>query len=80
VGAKIYVTAKVEASLARQGVEYERLLVSAGPFNTALWRIVAMQGEGHYYEGYYSLLDGSDKVSLARYASNVALLEGIARH
>jgi inner membrane protein len=80
VGAQRYVTSAVEASLARQGVQYEKLLVSAGPFNTALWRIIAMQEDGHYYEGYYSLLDGSDDVSLERFRSEAGLLTGINEH
>jgi len=80
VGAKLYVTGRVEESLARQGIQVEKLLVSAGPFNTALWRIVAMQAGGGYYEGYYSLLDGFDDVTLEKYDSRVALLAGIEDH
>ncbi len=80
VGAKLYVTARVEASLIRQAVSYEKLLVSAGPFNTVLWRIVAMQGDGHYYEGFYSLLDGYGEVTLERFGSRTELLAGIDRH
>ena len=34
-----------------------QLLVTAAPFNTLLWRAVAVTPT-HYYEGYYSLLDG----------------------
>ncbi len=80
VGAKLYVTSAVEASLVRQNVQYESLLISAGPFNTALWRIVVMQADGNYYEGFYSLLDGSNDVSLAPYRSDVDLLSGLEQH
>ncbi len=80
VAAKLYVASAVEASLARQDVQYERLLVSAGPFNTMLWRIVAMQADGNYYEGFYSLLDGYSEVTLENFESRTELLNGIEQH
>jgi inner membrane protein len=80
VGAKMYVTSAVQTSLTRQAIQYERLLVSAGPFNTALWRIVVMQADGNYYEGFYSLLDGSGETSLSKYASSPELLGDIEEH
>ena len=80
VGAKLYVTTAVEESLLRQAVQYERLLVSAGPFNTALWRIVVMQSDGNYYEGFYSLLDGYAEVTLEKFESQAELLSGIEQH
>lgn len=76
VGAQSYVTRAVEQSLAAQNISYQNLLVSAGPLNTMLWRIVAMGDESSYYEGYYSLLDGSEKVTLTRHQSDPQLLAG----
>ncbi|PLY01122.1 MAG: hydrolase [Desulfuromonas sp.] len=80
VGARLYVRVQVEQSLARQNVPYEKLLVSAGPFNTALWRIVGMQADGNYFEGYYSLLDRSGQATLKHYRSRVDLLRGVEQH
>ena len=40
-----------------------RYLTTPSPFNAALWRVVAMTGEGRYLEGYYSLLDSEPRVS-----------------
>ena len=44
------------ASLARQGVQAQALLVTPTAFNTLLWRVVATTPT-HYHEGFYSLLD-----------------------
>ncbi|MEW8693191.1 MAG: metal-dependent hydrolase, partial [Candidatus Thiodiazotropha endolucinida] len=56
----IFIQAQVrdiaESELARQGVEYDRLIATPTPFNLLLWRVVAMVPHG-YREGYYSLLD-----------------------
>ena len=46
----------VQASLARQGVQAETLLVTPTAFNSVLWRVVATTPT-HYHEGFYSLLD-----------------------
>ncbi len=80
VGAQSYVTAVVEKSLARQMIPYEKLLVSAGPLNTMLWRILAMAPDGSYHEGYYSLLDGYGDVTLTRYESHPELLVNLEEH
>jgi len=80
LSAQAYVTAAVEKSLARQTVPYDKLLVSAGPLNTLLWRIIAQQSDGNYYEGYYSLLDGHSEVTLNRYESRTELLTDLENH
>jgi inner membrane protein len=56
--AQQHVTQVVERSLPEnvRGTDY-RLLVTPAPFNTILWRLVVVT-EGHYYEGWHSLLDG----------------------
>jgi len=80
VAAQSYVTGAVEESLAQQSVAYEKLLVNAGPFNTLLWRIVAMQADGNYIEGFYSLADGERTVTISRHQSQQQLLTPIAEH
>lgn len=77
LSAQYYVTARVEDSLARQSIGYQHLLVSAAPLNTMLWRVVAVKEDGDYYEGFYSLLDQSDDVSLKRHGSQKHLLADI---
>jgi inner membrane protein len=56
LGAQAHVGAIVRDTAEAQGLPPERILVTATPFNTVLWRIVLMHDE-HYYEGFYSLLD-----------------------
>jgi inner membrane protein len=77
VGAKWHVEAVAHASLQRQGIQYERLLTTPTPFNTLLWRVVAMDGDG-YYEGFYSVFDEEHELSVTRYPSDSGLLNGIA--
>jgi inner membrane protein len=74
VAAKWQVEGAVRASLARQGVQYERLLTTPGPFNSLLWRVVAIERDA-YYEGFYSLAVDEGEVALARYPSATQLLE-----
>ena len=80
IAAQAYVTTAVKESLVRQSVTYDNLLVSAGPFNTMIWRIIAQQSDGNYYEGYYSLLDGHSEVTLDRYESRHELLADLESH
>lgn len=78
--AQAYVTTVVESSLTRQSISYDKLLVSPSPFNTLLWRIIAMQADGDYYEGYYSLLDGHSHATIYRYESQSELLADLWSH
>ena len=77
VAAKWHVEDQVRASLARQNVQYERLLTTPAPFNTLLWRVVAVDRDG-YYEGFYSIVADEGDVALTRYASATELLEPLA--
>jgi inner membrane protein len=67
------------AALAQQGIAAEHLLVTPTPFNTVLWRVVAVAGE-HYHEGFYSLLDDQPQIKFDRFPRGNALaaeLKGI---
>jgi inner membrane protein len=74
--------AEVKQQLANVEQNAEKLLVTATPFNTLLWRAVVIT-DGEYLEGYYSLLDGStpmqwrsftrDKNLMARWKDNPAV-------
>jgi len=66
-------------SLAQQRIPYEQLLVSPGPFNTVLWRIVAKDGE-HYHEGFYSLLDKEPEIQFNTYPSREDLIAPLSSH
>jgi len=73
------VTQIARASLAQQDIAVEHLLVTPTPFNTLLWRVVAIAGN-NYHEGFYSLLDEQPKIAFDRFQRGNALaaeLQGI---
>ena len=61
VGAQQHATQVARASLQADGIAVEHLLVTPAPFNTVLWRLVAITPT-HYREGFYSLLDDSPRI------------------
>jgi inner membrane protein len=54
-------TQVARASLQADGIAADALLVTPAPFNTLLWRLVAMTPT-QYLEGHYSLLDTSPRI------------------
>jgi inner membrane protein len=75
----VQVESVAHASLAHQGIQAERVLTVPAPFNTLLWRVLAMAEDG-YYEGFYSLLDEGPEVAFSRYPSDPGLLRGLETH
>ncbi|MBH1966012.1 MAG: metal-dependent hydrolase [Comamonadaceae bacterium] len=71
--AQQYVTQIARASLQQQGIEAQGLLVTPAPFNTVLWRLVAMTPT-HYREGYYSLLDDDPHIEWTLHDRGAALM------
>ncbi len=70
--AQTLVTDIVREQLAERGLRPERVLVTPAPFNTMLWRVVAMYAEG-YDEGFYSLLDNGRDIRFDRFSHSPAL-------
>jgi inner membrane protein len=66
------VQAVARESLAAQGIAAERVLVVPTPFNSVLWRVVAVGG-GQYHEGFYSLLDERRAIAFDRFEQGAAL-------
>ena len=66
---------RAHAAVERAGLPVERLLATPTPFNTILWRVVAV-GEGAHWEGFYTLGPGR-AIDFTRYPRRPALLEGI---
>ena len=56
-GAQAHVRSVAQEALAAQGAPPATVLVTPSPFNTVLWRVVAMRPDGSYQEGFRSLLD-----------------------
>lgn len=50
-----------------------KLLVTATPFNTVLWRLLLVE-PNQYSEAYYSLLDGENKLQWQHYPRDTALI------
>ncbi len=76
VGAKLYVTQLARQSFHRQGISYERMVTIPAPFNTLLWRVLAMDDTG-YFEGFHSLFDHTRTVRVKHYPSDSACLKDI---
>lgn len=71
VAAQSHVRSLAQASLGGQ-VPADALLVTPAPFNTLLWRMVAMRPDGSYDEGFRSVLDGDRPIRWERYAAGPA--------
>lgn len=61
LGAKLYVNHEAVDALKKQNIMYTGLLTVPSPFNSLLWRVLAVN-DTNYYEGYYSLLDKTNDI------------------
>lgn len=59
VGAKLIVETRYQRELEAQGVEVQAMFSGTAPLNSLLWRVIARDPNGHYYEGFVSVLDQS---------------------
>jgi inner membrane protein len=73
-GAQQHVTSIAEASLRTQAIDAQRVLVTPAPFNTLLWRVVAVTSD-EFHEGYYSLLDHAPRIAFDRFPRGTSLYE-----
>jgi inner membrane protein len=70
--AQQHVERVAHVSLRTLGIEAERVLVTPSPFNTILWRVVAVTPQD-YCEGFRSLLDDDRPIDFTCYGRNPAL-------
>ena len=77
--AQAWVTQHARASLQAQGLPSQQLLVTPAPLTTALWRVVALDGE-RFHEGFYALLDGGRPVRFVAHERGGALATQNANH
>lgn len=68
-----------QASLDRQGLRADALLVTPTAFNSVLWRVVATTPT-HYHEGFYSLLDAQAEPLWETHARGAELIQAYAGH
>ncbi len=71
--AQWHVREVAQEALAQRGEAPAALLVTPAPFNTVLWRVLAMRPDGSYDEGYYSLFDGGRPLALRHFAVDPVL-------
>ena len=69
LGMQFYVGNLAKVFLKEKTLIQERVLTIPTPFNSILWRIVAI-GEDGYYVGYYSLLDKSKEIKFKKISSS----------
>lgn len=72
--AQHHATTQVRNFLSQQSILYQNLLISAAPLTTFLWRVVVVESDQYYYEGFYSILNGSNHMTLNRYENRPDLL------
>ena len=77
--AQAWVTQHARQSLQAQGLPSQQLLVTPVPLTTALWRVVALDGE-RFHEGFYALLDGARPVRFVAHERGGELAASHADH
>lgn len=65
--------------LEKQGIEYEKLMVSPTPLNSVLWHGIVKTAEGFYF-GTYSLLDTRDKIDFQFESSSNDLISELEQN
>jgi inner membrane protein len=76
---KILVDDKAMHALQLQGISPTTYESTPAPFNTLLWRSVAIDGD-YYYEIWTSIFDEVDQVQLQRYPRNLDLVKPVSDH
>lgn len=74
VGIKLHVEQVARNALNQQDIRASDVLTTPAPFNSVLWRILAVN-DSQYYEGYYSLLDETSSVTFSSHPRSLDLVE-----
>jgi inner membrane protein len=72
VAAQQHVAGVAAAALQQQGIAVERMLVAPTPFNTVLWRVLAVAPDA-VHEGFHSLADGPGPLHFDRFERDAEL-------
>ena len=76
---KVLVDDKAMYALQLQGISPTTYESTPAPFNTLLWRSVAIDGD-YYYEIWTSIFDEVDQVQFRRYPRNLDLVKSVSDH
>ena len=77
LGAKMHVEHVARNAIERQHMADTRLLTTPTPFNSLLWRVLAVDADS-YYEGYYSVFDDSSTIVFKQYPRAQHLIEPLS--
>ena len=77
LGAKLQVEQVAEKAVQQQHLPATQVLTIPAPFNSLLWRVLAVDEE-YYYEGFYSLLDDGHSIQFERYPRSLELVEPLS--
>ncbi|WP_430009885.1 metal-dependent hydrolase [Methylophaga lonarensis] len=69
-----HVDHRVQQSLQANGISSQKIMITPTPLNSILWRVLVMD-QTHYYEGFYSLLDGKQQIHFERFDRGMAAQE-----
>lgn len=72
-----WVEQQAEVALQKQGIQYDKVLVAAAPFNIALWRVLVINDD-FYYQGFRSVFDQNNNFSFSQYPRHSELKPLIA--
>lgn len=73
LGAKALINDKIDNALAKHNITFTHFVSTPTPFNTLLWRAVAVTNQGHY-EIYASIFDTPDDIDIQFYPTDNTLL------
>jgi inner membrane protein len=73
LGVKVYVDQVSRVALDNQNIDSTVMLTTPSPFNSLLWRVLAVD-ESNYYEGFYSILDNDEHITFTTQPRSLALL------
>jgi inner membrane protein len=73
---KLNIDDKVNTALQNRGITVNEYISTPAPFTTLLWRVVVMS-DGKYYEGYASVFETANEVTLNAYQTTPSLLNEI---
>ena len=79
VGAKSMIDQKVQFALTASGIHPDVYESAPAPFNTLLWRAVAVEDET-YYEIWASVFDAVDDIQVRQFDRSLTLLKPIENH
>lgn len=73
LGAKLHVEQVARDALEARQITASGILTTPAPFNSVLWRVLAVD-DSHYHEGYYSLLDDSTSIQFTSHPRSLDLI------